>query len=100
MRNGILAQFNFAFVVIGGSYFPLFLTSSLIFSRPFSGCRILNFFEYSENSIPLSYGFNFAFLFEDSGFCPIETSVKVIHLFPLRYFCHFSFVVVVVCCYC
>lgn len=73
---------------------PIF--NFLIFSRPFSGYRIFNFFEYSENSIPLSYGFNFAFLFEDSGFCPVVTSVKVIHLFPLRCFCHFSFAVVVV----
>ena len=72
-------------------YFPLFLTSSLSFSRPFSGYRIFNLFEYSE-----SYGFNFAFLFEDSGFCPIVTSVNVFIFFPLRCFCHFSFVVVVI----
>ena len=77
-------------------YFPLFLTFSLTFSRLFSGYRIFNFFEYSENSITLSYGFNFAFLFEDSGFCPIMTSMTVFIFFPLRCFCHFYFVVVVI----
>ena len=76
-------------------YFLIFLTSSLTFSRQFSGYRIFHFFGHSENSTPLSYGFDFAFLFEDSGFCPIVTSVTVIHLFSLEMFLSFFFY----CCY-